>query len=140
MGRGVAVAVCATLMLGGVGRLEGQGCGFYFMKPPLLANPPTDAALAKEFLHWQDFDEAQKRDTRAMAMIDRNAGIPRWSHDGTFDTALACEQYRARMLENAKAEGERIRKEFPSGLPTLGWHLVAESRCISSVDPRLAGR
>jgi len=75
-----------------------------------------------------------------MTMIDREATIHRWTHDGTFDTALACEQHRARMLGNAKAEGERSGEEFPTGLPTLGWHLVAESRCISSADPRLAGR
>ena len=84
--------------------------------------------------------DAELRDIRAMAMLDRDAPLGRWTHKGSYDTAVACEKARQRLMDLAEAREPELRRDFPDGLPRLSIELAAASRCISPEDPRLTLR
>jgi len=135
-----AVVAMLTAAIFASGAPVKAACGWYLLQPPLLENPPTVEEILRQSPQWRGMSDAELRDIRAMAMLDRDAPLGRWTHKGSYDTAVACEKARQRLMDLAEAREPELRRDFPDGLPRLGIELAAASRCISPEDPRLTLR
>jgi hypothetical protein len=115
-------------------------CGWYLLQPPLLDKSPTEEEILRRSPQWRGMSKAELRDIIAMASLDRDAPLSRWSHDSSFDSADACEQARRRLIQNAASREPELRRTFLEGLPKLGTELATAARCIASDDLRLSAR